>query len=308
MRHIGVDDIRKVLIIGAGTMGQQVGFLCAAKGFDTTIYDLSQPILDNAYASIEKLSALFVSRGMLSNDNAQDAIARITLTTDERRAGEDADFLSESVTESLDVKCRVLEKFGAVCPPHTVFTTNTSTLIPSLMAHATGRPPLFAAFHFHNTVSTNIVDIMPHPGTADETVDLIRKFAIRLGQTPILIKKENYGYAFNAILMNLCDTALYLAAAGVSTIEDIDRAWMGIMRMDMGPFGIMDSVGLDTVLKINEIWAQQLNDPKAMANMEFLKKYTDAGKLGKKTGEGFYTYPNPAFKSKDFISTASVKN
>lgn len=301
MEIVKAEQIRKVLVLGAGTMGQQIGFLCASKGLETTIYDLSQPLLDAANKRIEKLSGQFVSHHRLTEQEARAALERLTLTLDQARAAEDADFISESVTESLDVKCRVFEAFHPLCPSRAIFTTNTSTLLPSMMVHAVGRPAQFAAFHFHNTLTTAIVDIMPHPETAPETVETIRAFALRLDQIPIVFQKENHGYAFNALLMTLCDTALYLAAGGVASIEDIDRSWMGIMHMKIGPFGIMDSIGLDTVLKVNEIWACQLNDPKALTNVEFLKKYVKDGKLGAKTGEGFYRYPDPAFKHQGFL-------
>jgi len=302
MEPVRADLIKKVLILGAGTMGQQIGFLCASKGFETAIYDLSPPLLETGKKRIEKLAGRFVSRHRLTESEAAAAMARITLTPDSKQAAEDADFISESVTESVDIKCRVFETFHPLCPARAIFTTNTSSLIPSMLTHAVGRPDRFAAFHFHNTLTADIVDIMPHPGTTPETVDTIRAFALRLGQVPIVFKKENHGYAFNALLMNLCDTALFLAAAGVAAIEDIDRSWMGIMHMKVGPFGIMDSIGLDTVLTVNEVWASQLNDPRAITNVEFLKQYVNEGKLGEKTGEGFYRYPDPAFRDRNFIN------
>ncbi|MDY6903190.1 MAG: 3-hydroxyacyl-CoA dehydrogenase [Thermodesulfobacteriota bacterium] len=296
-----VDDIKQVLIIGAGTMGQQIGFLCALKGYQTVIYDISDDVLNSAAPRLEKLARQFVSHDRATATQADAALAGIAMTSNVKKAGEKADFVSESVIEDLDTKCQVLETFNDICPAHAIFTTNTSSLIPSMMAFATGRPEKFAAFHFHNTLTTKIVDIMPHPDTAAETVALIEAFALKLGQVPIKLEKENHGYAFNALLMNLCDTALNLAASGVTTIEDIDRAWMGIMHMNIGPFGIMDSVGLDTTLDINELWANQLNDPKAIANVAFLKTYVENGKLGIKSGEGFYKYPHPAYKDPDFI-------
>ncbi|MFZ5565126.1 MAG: 3-hydroxyacyl-CoA dehydrogenase [Thermodesulfobacteriota bacterium] len=301
MEIVKADQIKKVLVLGAGTMGQQIGFLCASNGFDTTIYDLSRDLLDTAKKRMEKLSRQFVARHRITEPEAIASLNRITLTTEASLAAENADFVSESVTESVEIKCRVFETFHPLCPGRAVFTTNTSSLIPSMLTHAVGRPKQFAAFHFHNTLTTDIVDIMPHPETAKETVDTIHAFALRLGQTPILFKKENHGYAFNALLMNLCDTALYLAAGGVASVEDIDRSWMGIMHMKIGPFGIMDSIGLDTVLKVNEVWADQLNDPRALTNVEFLKRYIKDGKRGEKTGEGFYKYPDPAYRRQNFI-------
>ncbi len=296
-----VEDFKKVLIIGAGTMGQQIGFLCAMKGFDTIIYDLSQDVLDHSRTRLTRLAEKFVTRRHIDDRQARQALDRVFFSHDAAQAADGVDFVSESVYEDVDLKCRVFETFHPLCPPAAVFTTNSSSLIPSMIADATGRPEKFAAFHFHNTLTSVVVDIMPHPGTAPETVTLIEAFARRLGQRPILVNKENHGYVFNAMLMNLCDTALYLAAGGIATIEDIDRSWMGVMNAGVGPFGIMDSIGLDTTLKVNEVWASQLNDPRAISNVMFLKKYVSAGKLGTKSGEGFYKYPDPAFQRADFM-------
>jgi len=295
-------EVKKILIIGAGTMGQQIGFLCAMNGFDTVIYDLSQDILDRSLARLTRLSEKFVTHRRLDGDQARSALDRIILTCDAEQAAAEADFVSESVFEDVELKCRVFEAFHPLCPPRAVFTTNSSSLIPSMMAKATGRPEKFAAFHFHNTLTSAVVDIMPHPGTSSETVTLIDGIARRLGQTPVHLKRENHGYAFNAMLMNLCDTSLYLASGGIASIEDIDRSWMGVMNTRIGPFGIMDSIGLDTVLSINEIWACQLNDPRAISNARFLKQYVAQGKLGMKSGEGFYKYPGPAFQQAGFLS------
>jgi 3-hydroxybutyryl-CoA dehydrogenase len=298
-----VEDVKKVLIIGAGTMGQQIGFLCALNGFDTTIYDLSREILDRSRTRLNRLAEKFTARRRVGGSAARTALDRISMNSDPEAAADGVDFVSESVYEDVELKCRVFETFHRLCPPAAVFTTNSSSLIPSMMADATGRPDKFAAFHFHNTLTSVVVDIMPHPGTAPETITLIEGLARRLGQAPILIKRENHGYVFNAMLMNLCDTALYLAAGGIATIEDIDRSWMGVMNSAIGPFGIMDSIGLDTTLRVNEIWASQLNDPRALSNVAFLEQYVDRGKLGTKSGEGFYTYPGPAFQRPDFLFT-----
>jgi len=170
-----------------------------------------------------------------------------------------------------------------------------------MFAEATGRPEKFAAFHFHDTRVTNIVDIMPHPKTSPETVELIKAFAERIGQIPIMLHKENFGYVFNAMLMDLFKAAQSLAANNVASVEDIDRAWMGVMHTLIGPFGIMDSIGLDTVWKVTDYWAKVLKEPQQIANAAFIKPYVDRGDLGVKSGRGFYTYPAPAFAKTGFI-------
>jgi 3-hydroxybutyryl-CoA dehydrogenase len=170
-----------------------------------------------------------------------------------------------------------------------------------MLAEATGRPDRFAAFHFHDIRFTRIVDIMPHPGTAPKTVALIKAFADKIGQVALVLKKENPGYLFNAMFGELAKAAQTLAADGVASVEDIDRAWMGVMSAPIGPFGIIDSIGLDTVLKVTDYWAEVLQDPQMKKNADFIRKYVEEGKLGTKIGRGFYDYPNPDFVKPGFI-------
>lgn len=296
-----IDDIRQVLIIGSGTMGQQIGFQCAVSGYDVVLYDVSDDALDNAMGRIGKLAKSFIDAGRLTDAAAADVLNKISVTAVAEDAGKDADFVSESVPEDPDLKGRVFAQFNEICPAHTIFTTNTSSLVPSMFAKATGRPEKFAAFHFHDVRFNNIVDIMPHPETSIETVALIKEFAERIGQVAIVLQKENFGYVFNAMLMELMKSAQSLATNDVTSVENIDRSWMGVMHTQVGPFGIMDSIGLDTVWKVTDYWANILKDPQAIANAAYLKKYVDDGNVGVKSGKGFYTYPDPAFGKPGFI-------
>ena len=298
---MNIDDIKQVLIVGSGNMGQQIGFQVAVSGYNVVLYDIAENLLDKAMDRIGKLAKKYIAGGRLNDQSAADALKRIRTTVDAEDAGKGADFVSESVPEDPDLKGKVFAQFNNICPEHTIFTTNTSSLIPSMFAQATGRPDRFCAFHFHDVRLNNIVDIMPHQGTSPETVALIKAFAERIGQVAIVLQKENFGYVFNAMLMELMKSAQSLAANDIASVKDIDRAWMGVMHALMGPFGIMDSIGLDTVWKVTDYWANILKDPQAIANAAFMKKYVDAGNVGVKTGKGFYTYPNPAFGEPGFI-------
>jgi len=175
-----------------------------------------------------------------------------------------------------------------------------------MFAQATGRPERFLAFHFHDVLQTDVVDIMPHPGTLPEVTATVRAFAEKIGQLPIMLQKEHHGYVFNTMLMAFLGEALSMAAKGVASIEDIDRAWMGVMHTQVGPFGIMDSVGLDTVWKITAYWAEKRHDPKARKNADFIKKYLDRDLLGQKSGRGFYAYPDPAFADQGFLQGKEI--
>lgn len=297
-----LSEIRRVLILGAGTMGQQIGFVCAMHGYDVIMYDISREVLDKSMKRMGKLGEWFIAMGRITREQLDEILQLISATTDPVEAGNDADFISESVPEDPDIKAKVFAQFHKICPERTVFTTNTSMLVPSMIADKTGRPQKFAALHFHDARVTNVVDVMPHPGTSQETVELVHAFAESIGQIVIMLHRENNGYVFNTMLSSLFFSALTLASRNVTSIEDIDRSWMGVMHTPIGPFGIMDQVGLSTVYTITDYWAKKAGDPQSKANAEFLKGYVDKGYLGFKTGEGFYKYPNPAYGEPGFLT------
>lgn len=298
-------DIKQVLVIGAGTMGQQIGFQCAAHGYNVTIYDVADQALARAPAQLAEYAGRLVTAGHLTQEAAVSALDQITFTGDAGQAAAQADLVSESIPENPALKAEVFAQFHQLCPARTIFTTNTSLLVPSLIAAATGRPDRFAAFHFHQPVWTaNVADVMPHPGTSPQVVALLREFARSIGQVPLVLSKENYGYVFNAMYSSLNSAAIALAANAIASIEDIDRSWMAVMKMGIGPLGMLDMVGLDTVWHITEYWANATQDPQTRKNADFLKReYIDKGWLGIKSGRGFYTYPNPAFQAPDFLTS-----
>ena len=300
--NVKIEDVRRVLIVGVGAMGQQIGLQCAMHGYDVMLYDIALEALASAAAKVRAYAEHLVAEGRLTQEEADAALARITTTDDPQEPAAEADLLSESVPEDPELKGKVLAQFNQLCPPRTIFTTNTSSLIPSMFAQATGRPNQFAALHFHQYVwESNVVDVMSHAGTSKQTEELLYAFAKRIGQIPILCKKESHGYVFNAMLNAVNRAALTLAANGVASVEDIDRAWIGVMKMPVGPFGILDHVGLQTAWDITKHWAEELRDPQLQANADFLKRYIDQGRLVVKSGRGFYTYPNPAYEQPGFL-------
>ncbi|MGW8124086.1 3-hydroxyacyl-CoA dehydrogenase [Roseivirga echinicomitans] len=295
--QLKIEDINKVLILGAGTLGLRVGLQCAISGFETTIYDISEKALDSAIKTQASILKMLIRNEKLTEAQAEQAKGRLTFTTDPEAAADDADFLSESVTENLELKRKVWAQFGALCPEKTLFTSNTSYLLGSQIADASGRPERFCNFHFHDVFYSNVVDVMPHAGTEAWINDLLMELGKKLWQTPVFVQKENTGYIFNYMLMALLGAAGSLRTLDIGSVEDIDRSWMGNFKMEMGPFGILDTVGLDTAWHITS----SQPDKKSQAFAALLKSYIDKGKLGVKAGEGFYTYPNPSFKEEGFV-------
>jgi 3-hydroxybutyryl-CoA dehydrogenase len=268
--------------------------------------DLAADALTDAKAwQHDKLLEL-VQEGRVSLDSVEQIYNRIDATTDLAVAAKHADLVSESVREEVEVKRDVWRHLGPLCPERTLFTTNSSYIAPSLIADACGRPERFAALHFHKNVwHSNVTDIMPHAGTSPETTQLLVEFAKQIDQIPVVVRNEGSGHVFNALIHPLMFAALTLAEKEVASVEDIDRVWMVVMKNSPGLFGLMDMIGLD-VLRDSGRYINRIHpDPQKEKCIAYLEKMIDAGRLGVKSGRGFYSYPNPAFERADFLNTAT---
>lgn len=290
-------DIKNVLILGSGTLGLRIALANALNGYKVTVYDIREEAFEQAKRIQSEVIKFLISKEKITEKDAERALQNQTFTTNAKAAAANADLVSESVTEDLELKKKVWTQFGELCPKDTIFTTNTSSLIPSLYAEETGRPNLFCALHFHDVFYANVVDIMPNPKTEEWIIPLLKEYGESIQQTPVIIKHESPGYIFNAMLISLIGAAGALVTYDVASIEDVDRSWMGNFKMPMGPFGILDEIGLDTAWHVTHVF----KDEKSKKFSKLLREYIDAGKLGKKVGRGFYTYPNPRFQEVDFI-------
>ncbi|CAM3838439.1 3-hydroxyacyl-CoA dehydrogenase [Aquirufa aurantiipilula] len=279
-------EIKHVCILGAGTLGSRIGFQAALSGYWVKIYDIKEESFIISQKMISKIAKGLFAAETYSKDDIAAALHRLNYTLNDEEAVSDADIISESVTEDLALKQQVWSRMGQIAPEKTIFTTNTSYLLPSSLASFTGRPARFCAFHFHDVFYSKIVDIMPHPETDADLIPILDEFGKRLNQVPVLVKKENHGYLFNAMLLSFLGAAGKLLVNEVATIEDIDKSWMVNFHVPMGPFAILDSIGLDTAWHVTH----QLPDANSKAFAALLKTYVDAGKLGEKSGEGFYRY------------------
>ena len=303
MKMMKIDDIKRILIIGSGTMGVQIGIQSAMHGYQVSIFVRNPAKNDIVWDDIKKRTDWIVRREVISREEADQMLKRIYTTNDPADAAKDADLLSESVPEIPSLKKELFEKFNKLCPEHTIFTTNTSTLLPSMLAESTGRPERFLAFHCNNPVFvTKTVDIMGHPGTLKEVLDITIEFSRRIGIIPIVLEKEQPGYIINSLLGGLMGRALELVANGVATPQQVDKCWMSNMKIGIGIFGIMDNNGLDVGWELREKYALSSGDKQAKAIYEYLKtNFIDKGHLGRKTGQGFYKYPKPEYKNPDFL-------
>ena len=291
-------DIQNVLILGSGTLGLRIALVSALNGYKVTVYDIREEAFSQAKKIQTNLVKILIKEGKFSEKEGRQAIQNQTFTTDASFAAINADLVSESVTEDLYLKKKVWTQFGSLCPQHTIFTTNTSSLLPSLFAEETGRPERFCALHFHDVFYANVVDIMPNPKTEPWIIKLLQAFGESIQQTPVIMHRESPGYIFNAMLIAVLGAAGALVTYDVASIEDVDRSWMGNFKIPNGPFGILDEIGLDTAWHVIHVF----KDEKSKRFAKLLDTYIQQGKLGRKSGEGFYSYPNPKFSEESFIS------
>ncbi|NLB17630.1 MAG: 3-hydroxyacyl-CoA dehydrogenase [Syntrophomonadaceae bacterium] len=300
---MNAENIKNVLIVGSGTMGKHIGLQCALFDCDVVLYDIAAEPLEKAKIHLGKIVARLVRQGFITEERGKTALGNMSFTTEIASACKGVHLVSESVPENVALKQKVWKQLDGYLPADAILTTNTSTLVPSQFATASGRPDRFLAWHFHLAPFTaNVVDVMPHAGTDPQVVQILMDFSRRIQQTPIFIKNESPHYVYNRMFTALLSAAEELVVNDVASVYDVDRAWMTIMNVPMGPFGMMDILGVDTTLHVTR---ESLNlDPenetlkKAVA---FLQEKFDKNELGVKTGQGFYTYPNPEFASPDFI-------
>ena len=295
---IQLKDIKNVLVLGSGTLGLRVGLACALNGYKVTIYDVKPNAFGEAQKIHDRLLRGWLNEKKLTPGQVEEAKAAISWTTDSEAAVANVDLISESVTENRALKEKVWQQFGELSPAKAIFTTNTSYLLPSMFADISGRPELFCALHFHDVFHANVVDVMPHPGTPAWLVQLLVEFGKSIDQVPVVMDKESPGYIFNAMLMAVLGAAGALVTYDITSVENVDKSWMGNFKMNMGPFGVIDEIGLDTAWHV----VNERQDERSIKFANLLTTYIEEGKLGCKTGEGFYKYPSPRYKEAEFLT------
>lgn len=297
-----IDEISKVCFIGAGTMGCFNSLVAAISGYEVVIYDLKEESLKKVPRAHQEMGAFLVGSGFCPPEAIGEALDRISVSTDLNDAMKNADLISESVFEQLDLKRKIHQQLDELCGPETILTTNTSALLVSDIEDVVQNGECFAALHSH--LGAPLIDIVGGPRTSAATIDVLKRYVLSLKGIPMVLKKENPGYVFNAMIGPLLTTAMALVIKGISTIEEVDRAWMSNRNAPMGPFGMMDLFGLPLV---HDSWKHEKGDAATdelrAAVIAFISPYLERGDYGMKSGKGFYTYPNPEYGQPAFLES-----
>ena len=297
-----ITEINTVCFIGAGTMGCANAITAGLAGYKVIIFDINTISLDSVPFRLQEIGDFLLIQGLVSQSDLENVISKIKTTNDLVVATSNADLVSESVFENLDVKREVHKELDGLCLPHTIITTNTSGFLVSeiedVVSNERGR--LFAALHSH--LGAVLVDIVSGPRTLQGTIDILERYVLSLNAVPLILKKETPGYVLNAMLGPVLATSMLLCQSGNATVTEIDRAWMSQQVVKIGPFGLIDLFGLNVVY---ESW----QNPRPLSDYEInkakiitlLKPYIESDDLGAKKGKGFYRYPNPDYAQPDFL-------
>jgi 3-hydroxyacyl-CoA dehydrogenase len=279
---------KNITVLGTGVLGSQIAYQAAFRGFNVTVWDIDGPALEQAKERFAQLAAVYAAEVELpSPDAPQAALDRIRDTSDLADAVKDADLVIEAVPENLELKRDLWAKVGAEAPEKTIFATNTSSLLPSSMAQATGRPERFLALHYANGIwQRNIAEVMGTEYTDSDVYQQVVTFAEEQGMVPIRVQKEQPGYVVNTILFATLSAAIELYLNEVADMPTIDEAFRIAFVTPAGPFQILDMVGMNTIYHTYSVG----NEVEQRFAKLVKTEYIDKGKLGQSTGEGFYRY------------------
>jgi 3-hydroxybutyryl-CoA dehydrogenase len=280
--------MQKIFVAGAGTMGLDIAQVFARHGMTVCVRDINNTIIETAQKRMGGNIAKLVSKGKMTQEEADAVLSRISYTVSMEPAA-DADLVLEAIIERIDLKKSVFKELDGICKPECIFASNTSSVSVTEMAVASGRPDRFIGMHFFNPAPVmKLIELIRALTTSDETFAAVHDLALLIGKEPVEVQ-DSPGFVVNRILTPMMNEAVFLLQEGVASAEDIDKAMQLGANHPMGPLHLADLIGLDVVVSICDVLFSETHDPKYRACF-LLRKMVRAGKLGRKSGEGFFRY------------------
>ncbi len=304
-----METIRHLTVAGSGVLGGQIAWHSAYKSKIVVVYDISDAAIAHCRQMHAHYAAIYKNEVGASDTDIEATVARLRYSTDLADAVVAADLVIEAVPEVPEIKDRFYRELAPLLPAHTVIATNSSTLLAGDFAEATGRPDQFCSLHYANLIwSMNLVEIMAHRTTSDATLTLATRFVIETGMVPIAVQKEQNGYLLNTWLVSLLNSAQTLVTNGVGTFEDVDRTFLKVaLGAKVGPFGIIDVVGTNTVMNILRHWGSVNQDEQMLRNAAYVQRHlVDQGRSGIGVGAGYYDYPSPSYQQPGFLDVPDI--
>lgn len=285
-----IEDVKKICVIGAGNMGHQIALSAALSGFKVSCTDISEEMLKKAGEFARTYLPERVSKGKMTQEQAELGLANISFTRSLEEAAGDADFVIEAAIEKIQIKRELFADLDRITPPEAILTTNSSFIVSSKIADVTKRPDKICNMHFFNpALVMKLVEVVQGPHTSRETAQLTMAVCEKMGKTGVLLKKEIYGFLVNRILAALHHEAQFLADVGIASPEEIDLAVTNALGHPMGPFRLLDFTGIDLAYYIGMERYQETRDPKDKPAPCVVEKFAK-GEWGRKTKKGFYSY------------------
>lgn len=286
---MNIADVRKIAVMGAGTMGAGIAQTCAAAGYRVTMRDIDQKFVDGGFRRIRDPLLKRVEKGKMTAAEVDALVAKIHGTVDLKEALDGAQVVIEAVFEKMEIKREIYAEMDRIAAPETVFASNTSSLSITEMANVTKRADRVVGMHFFNPAPVmKLVEVIRGSETSDATMALAKDLCIKLGKEPVEVQ-EAPGFVVNRLLVPMMNEAFNLLQEGVASAEDIDKAMKLGTNMPMGPFELADYTGIDIGLDVMEVLYRETGDPKFRPS-PLLRKYVRAGRLGRKSGRGVYDY------------------
>ncbi|MBC8461000.1 MAG: 3-hydroxybutyryl-CoA dehydrogenase [Deltaproteobacteria bacterium] len=283
-------EIKKIGVVGAGTMGNGIAQAAAQIGCDVVMRDIEDAFVDRGMKSIDKFLSKSVEKGKLDAKEKDNILGRIQGTTDMSQL-KDVDFVVEVVLEDLELKKSVFKELDELCRPEVILASNTSSMSLTEIAVATNRPDKVCGMHFFNPVPLmRLVEIIRGYSTSDETVTIATDLAKKMGKITVEVKKDSPGFIVNRIMIPHFLEAIKIVEEGIASKEDVDTAVKNGLNYPMGPFELMDLTGIDIAYLVSEYFYKELNKESKWVTPNLLKTMIRAGKLGRKTGAGWYDY------------------
>jgi 3-hydroxybutyryl-CoA dehydrogenase len=280
--------MKKICVLGAGTMGSGIAQAFATKGYEVIVRDIKDEFVQKGLGMIEKNIKKLATKGKITEEQAEEILSRVSGTT-ELSLLDDVDLIIEAAVENMEIKRQIFKELDEICKPEAILATNTSSLSITEIATATKRVDKVIGLHFFNPAPVmKLVEIIKGMGTSQETYDAMHELVLNISKEPVQVE-EAPGFVVNRILVPMINEAVSIYAEGIASAADIDKAMMLGANHPMGPLALGDLIGLDVCLAIMDVLYKETGDTKYRAH-SLMRKYVRAGQLGRKTGKGFFDY------------------